>query len=381
MTDAILFVGARPGALAAAARLGFEALVVADQVAPGGLRGYALERPASGEADAQFEAGQNLARARGRRVRAVVALTEAAVVPAARLRDELGLAGLPFARAVLFTDKRLMKRAAAAAGVPVTPWREVGPDDGPEDLVRELGLPLVLKLPRSSGSRGQVVARDLAAVRAALPGAALAERFVEGREMSVESLVADGRTLFSNPTEYLVPLHASIVAAPPAPQLWQAARDLSERVLGALGLDRGLAHLELFLTKSGPLFGEVAARPPGGRLMPLLRRCYGFDPWEALLRVELGQAPHLPARARRCAGAWMLHPGAGQVRAVEGLGAARGVPGITRVRLRVAAGERVDARLGSGQDVGYLQAEGPDRDAVARALLEAERRLSIELEP
>jgi biotin carboxylase len=287
---------------------------------------------------------------------------------------------MPFANAARFTDKRLMKRAAMDAGIPVTPWRELGPGVDARALVAELGLPLVLKLPRSSGSRGQVVAQSLEEVAAALPGAALAERFVHGREMSIESFVSGGELIFANPTEYLLPLHASIVAAPPtAAGDWEAARQLSARVLDAFGFERGMAHLELFLTDQGPVLGEVAARPPGGRLMPLLLRAYGFDPWETLLRIELGRPVSLPRAPRRCAGAWMLHPGAGLVSGVDGLEAARAVPGIRRVRLRVRPGDRIDVRIGSGQDIGYLQAEGPHRDAVAAALVEAHRLVRVQL--
>ena len=380
MTDAVLFIGARRGALVAAARLGLEALVVADAAPAGGPRPRALVRTPPGEVDAQVAAASELVRAHPGRVRAVVAVTEAAVVPAARVREMLELPGLPFDVAVRFTDKRIMKRAAEDAGIPVTPWRELGPEDTAEELVRSLGLPIVLKLPRSSGSRGQVVARNLDEVRQALPQAALAERFVQGREMSVESLVAEGELVFSNPTEYLVPLHASIVAAPPDPESWAAARELSRRVLETFRFERGLAHLELYLTEAGPVLGEVAARPPGGRLMPLLRRAYGFDAWEALLRIELGEHPDLPNTPQRCAGAWMLHPGAGLVTSIEGLTEARAVPGITKVRVRVSEGDRIDTRLGSGQDIGYLQAEGKDRNAVAAALVEAQRLLHVELD-
>ena len=38
--------------------------------------------------------------------------------------------------------------------------------------------------------------------------------------------------------------------------------------------------MEVFLGEEGPVFGEIAARPPGGYLMDLIPRAYGFDPWE-----------------------------------------------------------------------------------------------------
>lgn len=380
MTTSVLLLGARRGALAAAARLGLAAWVVADELPPGSSPVRGLARPLAPDADAVFEAGCELIGRARPTIEAVVALTEAAVVPAARLRECFGLPGHTLEVALHCTDKRRMKAVAAAAGIPITPWRALEGNLEAEALVEELGLPLVLKLARSSGSRGQVVARDLDAVRAALPQAELAERHIEAREMSIELLLDAGRSIFTNPTEYLVPLHASLVAATPEPATWNAVRDLTARVARAFGLERGIAHLELYLTPQGPLFGELAARPPGGRLMPMLRRAYGFDPWEALLALELGRPIATPQTQRRCVGAWMLHPGAGRVRRIEGLEAARAVPGVRRVVVRVVPGARIAPRLGSGQDIGYIEAEGPDRDAVAAALLAAHAVLRVELE-
>lgn len=384
MTAAVLLLGARRGALAAAARLGLGAWVVADGLPVGSSAVRGLARPLAADPEAVFEAGRQVLERTRPAIQGVVALTEAAVVPAARLRETFGIPGHPPEVALRCTDKRRMKAVASAAGIPITPWRAV---DGSvargelaSELVEELGLPLVLKLARSSGSRGQVVARDLDAVRAALPQAELAERFLDAREMSVELLLGGGESIFVNPTEYLVPLHASIVAATPEPATWHAVQELASRVSRAFGLERGIAHLELYLTPHGPLFGELAVRPPGGRLMPMLRRAYGFDPWEALLLLELGRSIGPLPPPRRCVGAWMLHPGAGHVRCIEGLEEARAVPGIRRVVVRVAAGEHIATRLGSGQDIGYLEAEGGDRDTVAAALLAAHAALRVEFE-
>lgn len=378
----VLFVGTRVGALSAAARLGLEPFALhpkpLDARARSVLAGAARVDPALRHEEL-VDAARALVGERG--VDAVLGLTEAAVLPAARLRANLGLAGTRVETALRCSDKLAMKRAADAAGIPCTQWEEVGSSTDAGGLFERLGRPLVLKLARSSGSRGQVIALELEEARAALAQCRLAERFVEGRELSVELLLADGRTLFANPTEYLVHLHANVVPAELDATTWETAREFAERVVRAMGLERGIAHVELFLTERGALLGELAARAPGGRLMPLIRRAYGFDPWEALLAIELGEHPHLPARAACCAGAWMLHPGEGRVAEVAGLDEAAAVPGIRALRCRVRAGDRVTRREGSGQDVGYIEAQGVNRDAVAEALFRAHAALRFRMEP
>jgi hypothetical protein len=76
----------------------------------------------------------------------------------------------------------------------------------------------------------------------------------------------------------------------------------------------------------------------------------------------------------------MLHPGPGVVRAVAGLDAARAVPGVRHVALRVGPGSRVPERLGTGQDVGWIEAAGATRDVVASALRRAFHLVRIEMD-
>jgi len=156
-------------------------------------------------------------------------------------------------------------------------------------------------------------------------------------------------------------------------------RELFVRAADALGLRVGVAHMEAFLTGDGLVFGELAARPPGGRLMPLIQRAWGFDPYESLLRIALRRDVEFPSAARSFAGTWVLHPGPGIVGRISGVAAARRVPGVRKVSLRVREGDTILPRLGSGQDVGYIDADGATRDEVARALVAARATLQFGL--
>lgn len=380
MSGALLFVGSRVGAVRAAGRIGASVRMLRDR------------RPLSDAVvpyvttERQVDFSDRAAIARAARelgadgaVRAVLGLTEGTVLPAAWAREALGLPGMSVVVAERCSDKIAMKRAAAAGGLPCTAWREVGPATDPAQLMRELGLPLVLKRARSSGSRGLLVTQDPAAARAAFAGRSLAERFIRGREMSVESFVSLGRPVFTNPTEYLVPLHANLVPAELAPAEVRTVLELNHRAITAMGIERGMTHLELYLTDSGPLFGEIAARPPGGRIMRLLERVYGFSPWETLIAIELGESIVTRSRPRGGAGTWILHPGPGVVDAVCGLEEARAVPGVHRVVCRVGPGDRIAPREGSGQDVGFIDARGTDRATVVTALRTAHAALRFRM--
>ncbi len=376
----VLFVGRRRRAFDAARALGLDVAGVgsaAPRRRPPALARF-LERDLAGPA---LDVDEIAAWAcRDGPAAAVFALTEAAVVPAARVRRRLGLAGDSTGAALRATDKLEMKRAVARAGIPCASIVDSAEGLAPADLIDRLGLPLVVKDRVGSGGRGARVVRRREELGEPLAPGRIAESFVDGVEMSVESLVAGGKPVFVNATEYFRVRWANIVPASLPAATHEAVLDLNQRAIAAIGVERGVTHMEVFLTGGGPVFGELAARPPGGYVMDLIELAYGFDPWREWLRLGLGgAAAKLPAAAR-AAGVWLFHPGAGVVAGVSGVEEARAVPGVERLRVRVAAGTEVGERVGSGQEAGHVMVAGRDRDEVARRLEQAHGMVNIEME-
>jgi biotin carboxylase len=384
----LVLVGHRPGALHAASRLGLGVLLVEEEApAPAARRRVAAWVEVGPEADEAALLAAVREALGGQAPRAVLATGERGVLAAAALRAAHGVAGIGPVVARAARDKPLMKAAARRAGIPCADWRTLDADVRADELVADLGLPLVLKPRDGTGGRAMTksvsavdVARALDRIPAEERPRWVAERWVAGIEMSIESFVADSRILFTNPTEYFVPAAANVAPAVlPEAELGDLLA-LNARVLGTLGVERGMTHLEVFRTPEGPRFGEVAVRPPGGRIMRLLRRAYGFDPWEAAIRIELGEAPEFPARPVGAAGVWMLHPGPGRVASVRGLAAARRLPGVRKLVCRVRTGSEVGPRSSTGADVGWIEVGGRDREEVARTLTAAHDLVRIEME-
>lgn len=368
----MLFVGYRRRALDAARACGLQVVIVAEKFPAQGRSFEGIECSLE-EDQTDWQALAALA-AQGRQISAVLALTERSVVPAALLRRHLGLADASAAVVARnVTDKLAMKLAISGAGLPCATFTQVGTEVDGEQLIAELGLPLILKPRTGSGGRSKRLVRRRKDMPDRLPPGYLAEGFVAGTEMSFESLVRNGEPIFTNPTAYFRPGWASIVPATLAPGIMAAVEELNTRALRALGVRDGFTHLEVFLTPRGPVFGELAARPPGGHLTELIELAYGFDPWKAWLRLALGDSLELPQAARRTAGAWILHPRPGIVHSIAGLAAARAVPGVERLHLRVEPGTEVGDRLGTGQEVGHLLATGRDRAEVEECLRRAHR--------
>lgn len=295
---------------------------------------------------------------------AVVALTERAVLPAAHLGAALGTAGVSIESARRCSDKRAMKRAARAAGLRCAEVVEAEEGLSASEIVERLGLPVVLKAAVSSGGRGTEIIHDAAEIPDRLPPGWMAESFVDGVEMSVETICLDDQPLLINPTQYVVPAWSSLVPAPLADR--ESVEAFAEAARRALGVRSGIAHLEVFLTSDGPVFGELAARPPGGHLMRLMELAYGIDPWHALFQVELGERPAMPESARQTAAVRILHPGPGRIHVAD-TGGACGLPGVQEVSIRVCPGDPLGVREGTGQEAGHVIVTGATpKEAEAR---------------
>ncbi len=387
MTARILTMGKRLGALAAAERLEAEVFLLDNAPASRKVRdrvaGFAqvdFGDPASCVAAAKRLLG-------ARAPDAVLAVVERAVLPAAAVRQAFGVRGATTNRAHLWRDKLDMKARIRSAGLPCADVRPIRSGTDPSALVGELGLPVVLKPRSASGGRGTVVARDPAEVRAALSDGSIAERFVRGVELSVESLVQGGQVRFENLTEYLRPGWANVVPAALPERIDRAVRRLNRAAIEALEVDDGLTHMEAFVADDDPgreptvVFGELACRPPGGSLMELMQRAYGFDPWQAHLDLELGRPIAPPSTPKAYSGVWFLHPGAGRVVTVDGLDRARAVPGVSRVECSLEVGQVIPQRVGVGQHTGKILADTASRDDTAAALEEAHSLIQLATDP
>lgn len=309
----------------------------------------------------------------------VIAGTEAAVMPAAIARRALGARKSAKTTVLRCHDKLHMKRHLHERGVPMTPFFDGANTLSAHEVTERLGFPVVLKPRLLSGGRGLEIIRDLEALERAPRRGRLIERYVDAPEVSVETFVNRGSILFENVTEYFRKGHINIVPADLDDRARRFVFALNRRVLEALRIQWGMTHVEMYLTDDGPLFGEIALRPPGGYIMNLLELAWGFDPWRAFVSMELDRPFDFSDRPTRHAAAVVLHPGEGTVAAVRGWDEVRAHPSVVRARLRVAEGDRVAARTGVGVDVGHVILSAASRSILLEAVSTVDGELRIEL--
>ena len=212
----------------------------------------------------------------------VECLWEPGVVLAAKLRARLGLPGLSVEQGVAFRDKETMKQVLDAAGIRTPHHYRASTADEVREAAHRISWPVIVKPIAGAGSADTYTAGSEEELEAALgamghvPEVSV-EEFVEGEELTFDTVCAGGRVLFQNVGWYRPkPLVARLtpwisqqvfcLKDIDTPEV-RVGVELGHRVLEALGFETGFTHMEWFRTESGEaVFGEIAARAPGGRL-------------------------------------------------------------------------------------------------------------------
>jgi hypothetical protein len=274
----------------------------------------------------------------------VECLWEPYMLLAARLREEFGLPGMTVAQTLPFRDKERMKQVLDAAGVRTPRHASTTTVAGVWDAAERIGYPIIVKPIAGAGSAdtyrvdsGEQLAEVLPLLRH-VPEVSV-EEFVDGEEFTFDTICAGGKVLFESvlwyrPRPLQMRLHewvspVSIVLRDlSAPDL-QGGRDMGHQVLEALGFQTGYTHMEWYRTASGEaVFGEIAARPPGARVVDLINYATEGDTYlgwaQAVLHGQLQQ----PLTQRFNAGSIFKRArGAGRISGVDGLDTLRAAYG------------------------------------------------------
>jgi biotin carboxylase len=322
--------------------------------------------------------------ARAVRPAAVVTIVaEVAVRTAAQVTTALGLPGLSPEVALAATDKFVMREQFQAAGLPCPKFRRLESQDDVA-LAAEVGFPLVVKPTDSSGSRGvrrvdkpdELPDAIANALRHSRSRQAIAESFVEGVECTVETFSSNGHVEILGISDKVhIPFPHCVSISLTYPPYFDSGiqaqiANAAKQAIQAVGLRDGTAHIEILMTRDGPVLVELAARGGGYRIFSdILREISGVDPVDAVLDVALGRAPAIePTRSRAAVLRFFNPPGSGILRAIHGLENARRLPGVFALAIEAELGQEFHGITRDGERPGYTIVTGDTReDAIAVA--------------
>lgn len=334
-------------------------------------------------------------RQRGQRVDLLLGTFEELQVPLGEVRDRLGIPGMSAAVAENFRDKSRMKEVLREHGLPCARHRLATSESQAGLFAGEVGYPLIAKPPAGSGARGTYRISsgvELALLLTQIPPSPerplLLEEFVAGEEHSFDSMSLGGSMVWSSINHYF-PSALDVVREPwiqwcvllpresdhPSYRGIQAA---AQPALTALGMDRGLSHMEWFRRNDGTVaISEVGARPPGARFMNLISWAHDFDLFGAWAEAMVFGRFEPRDRPYAAGAAYLRAQGAGTIRGVEGLASVARDLGPLVVESRLPRpGQRTS---GTYEGDGYVIVRHPDTDVVKEALWALVTQLRVEL--
>ncbi|MDH6579059.1 ATP-grasp domain-containing protein [Kitasatospora sp. MAP5-34] len=323
----------------------------------------------------------------------VLAFAEPHVLAGALAQDRLGLPGPSLHAAVISRNKALQRTGFSAHGVP-QPEFFLASDVGRAREWMLDRLPVVVKPLSESGSSGVELVLDAAAVpeliaRRSAEGTVLVEQAVLGPEFSWEALVRDGEVLFENftakettPPPYFVELCHRIGHRFEDGETADQVNALTRGVLGAIGMRTGLVHLEFRLGPDGPALMEIAVRTPGDYLGEAVGLTYGFDLYEAVIRLALGLPLDglLNADPVRYAATWFPTVEPGRISRIEGVEEALAHPAVVRVRLRKQVGDVVGPLTSSSARLGHVLVDAASPEEREEALEHVRKHLRVSVD-
>ncbi|MEU7279811.1 ATP-grasp domain-containing protein [Streptomyces sp. NPDC045431] len=229
----------------------------------------------------------------------VLTTTEPAAESTGFVVDSLGLPGVTEATARALKDKALTRELLDRHGLSPVRYRMVNSADEIAAFRAEVGERIIVKPVDGVASLhihpvdGPEDARKAwEALREAGISKVIAEEYLDGPVVSVDSFSYGGRHLTIGYSEYrmndrYVEWEVSTPSRYALPWLAEL-RDLTPKLLDAVGLTEGPSHSEFVLTPKGPRVLESHARLAGSGAPELVRRAFGLNLNRMFLTVPLG---------------------------------------------------------------------------------------------
>jgi hypothetical protein len=266
----------------------------------------------------------------------VECLWEPYMILAGRIREALGLPGMTVAETMPFRDKEQMKLMLDSAGIRTPDHARCSSLAEVWLAAEQIGYPLIVKPITGAGSADTYrvdSTEELSTVLSLIRHVSevSVEEFVEAEEFTYDTVCAKGEILFENICWYRPrPLQAR--SHEWISPMTVALRDLDEpgladgrqmgrQTLTALGFQSGFTHMEWYRKADGEVvFGEIGARPPGGRTVDVMNFATDGDlflAWaEAVVHGKFSQALE---RRYNAASIFKRAEGSGYIERIDGL--------------------------------------------------------------
>ncbi|MGU9544578.1 ATP-grasp domain-containing protein [Bacillus cereus] len=325
---------------------------------------------------------------------AVISFLEAGLLNAAIIQHKLGISGNKLLPVEVTRYKDKMREQMMLKKIPSIPFSVVTNVEDVESFAEKVGYPIILKSTIGSGSRqvhklehSDEIHSALNSIRQQFPNAnIIAERFLVGKEISVECFSWDGKhsvvaiiDKLTTGAPFFVEIGHSTPSTLPS-HILEKVKRLTIDFLNAIEQTHGPTHTEIMIYEDEPYIIESHTRGGGGLIFEIVENVYGINFYaEAFKRIagvkpEQNETPKV--RANASAIRHFVFP-EGKVIRIEGMEEAKNVPGITRCELMLKVGQNVKNITNGRERYGHIVVMGDSIEKLKNSLEEAQGKINV----
>jgi biotin carboxylase len=337
---------------------------------------------------------------RKRKINGIITVGSDAPVTIATVAQALSLPSISMKTAILASNKLLMKERFKKDKVPIPWFKEVKSVSELRNIAKERSYNIIIKPVDSRGSRGVLrlspsIDLNWAFNRARIESPSnkvMVEEFLEGPQISTESIVYKGRVYTlgyaDRNYEYMDKFAPYIVengGETPTRYLTKEKSNIDavfNKAIRSLGIINGTAKGDLVLTKNGPKVIELAARMSGGYFctdsIPIVT---GINFVEKAIKIALGEKLYpseLKAKHSKAAANRYIFPEPGTVRRISGISRLKKLKWVKRIGVYVKVGDKLGQITDHSKQGGFILVSAKDRITAKKRVEKAIKYLKIE---
>lgn len=321
------------------------------------------------------------------------------IMTVAKVSKKLGLVGVDLDTAIKATNKSKMRESLKNFGVPVPLFYKVDSLDKcikAVNKIKDKGYKCILKPADNSGSRGIVLLPDFNektiniaynySKNNSRDKIVMVEEFMEGPEVSVETISVDGKCNIIQITDKITtgaPYFVEMGHSQPS-QLPDSIKDKIKEITiaanKAIGIISGPSHTEIKITQNGPKIVEIGARLGGDNITThLTPLSTGVDMVESCIKIALGEKPDIRIKYDKASAIRYFDQSHGRIKSIRGVEEASKLPGIIQISIIHGKDHIINGIKSSSDRVGFVIGQADDCKGAISTVIKALSLIKIDL--
>ena len=313
----------------------------------------------------------------------------------AAVAKEMSLVGIDEETAIRATNKYEMREALKKEGVPIPVFYRLSDESDISKISSFFNGKFIVKPVDNSGSRGIFLVDDISKAKDAFlfskahsrKGDVLFEEYMEGPEVSVETISLDGVCHVIQITDKLTtgaPHFVEIGHSQPSQlsiDIQEAIKEVAIKANKAIGISNGPSHTEIIVTKDGPKVVELGARLGGdcitSHLVPLST---GVNMVEACIKIALGDKPDIVSKYKKGSAIRYFSQNLGTIKTISHVNDALKSTGIINISFVKHEGDTISSIVDSASRIGFVIAQDKNVQTAISDCVNAIKKIKIVIE-